>query len=78
MHPHPIKDSNNRPRSAKPRICDRNRRGEMATVTSAVETTALKIERIRADIERHCGLRARMTGQACRRILNGEQVPTAE
>jgi transposase, IS5 family len=50
----------------------------MATVTSAVETTALKIERIRADIERHCGLGARMTDQARRRILNGEQVPTAE
>jgi transposase, IS5 family len=60
----------------------------MATATPAVETTAtmragnlptaLKIERIRADIERHCGLGARMTDQARRRILNGEQVPTAE
>jgi transposase, IS5 family len=56
--------------------------------TSAVETTAamgapdlptaMKIEGIRADIEHYCDLGARVIDQARRRVLNGEQVPTAE
>jgi len=40
--------------------------------------TALKIESIRADIAHYCGLGERVIDQARRRVLNGEQVPTAE
>jgi len=40
--------------------------------------TAMKIESIRADIEHYCGLGTQVTDQARRRVLNGEQVPTAE
>jgi IS5 family transposase len=60
----------------------------VTSATSALETTAtmratdlptaLKIESIRADIEHYCGLGARVIGQARRRVLDGEQVPTAE
>jgi IS5 family transposase len=60
----------------------------VTSATSAVETTAtmhaadlptaLKIESIRADIEHYCGLGMRVIDQASRRVLNGEQVPTAE
>ena len=60
----------------------------VTSATSALETTAtmhatdlpaaLKIESIRADIEHYCGLGARVIDQARRRVLNGEQVPTAE
>jgi IS5 family transposase len=60
----------------------------VTNATSAVETTAtmhaadlptaLKIESIRADIEHYCGLGMRVIDQARRRVLNGEQVPTAE
>ena len=61
---------------------------EVTNATSALETTAtmratdlptaLKIESIRADIEHYCGLGTRVIDQARRRVLNGEQVPTAE
>jgi transposase, IS5 family len=60
----------------------------VTSATSALETTAtmraedlptaLKIESIRADIGHYCGLGARVIDQARRRVLNGEQVPTAE
>jgi transposase, IS5 family len=49
-----------------------------ATMRATDLPTALKIESIRADIEHHCGLGARVIDQARRRVLNGEQVPTAE
>jgi hypothetical protein len=38
----------------------------------------LKIESIRADIEHYRGLGTQVSDQARRRVLNGEQVPTAE
>jgi IS5 family transposase len=49
-----------------------------ATMHAADLPTALKIESIRADIEHYCGLGTRVIDQARRRVLNGEQVPTAE
>src|SRR3977135_1741929 len=39
---------------------------------------AVAIEEIRKDIEHYCGLGSRVIDQARRRVLNGEQVPTAE
>src|SRR3982074_1796818 len=39
---------------------------------------AVAIEEIRKDIEHYCGLGSRLIDQARRRVLNGEQVPTAE
>lgn len=39
---------------------------------------ALTIEVCRADIERYCGLGDRVIDQSRRRVLEGEQVPTAE
>jgi IS5 family transposase len=60
----------------------------VTSATSALETTgtmpaadlptALKIESIRADIEHYCSLGAPVIDQARRRVLNREQVPTAE
>ena len=60
----------------------------MTSATSALETTAtmcptdlptaLKIDSIRADIKHYLGLGERVIDQARRRVLNGEQVPTAE
>lgn len=38
----------------------------------------LAIEEIRKDIEHYCGLGSHVIDQARRRVLNGEQVPTAE
>ena len=49
-----------------------------ATMRSTHLPTALKIESIRADIEHYLGLGERVIDQACRRVLSGEQVPTAE
>jgi IS5 family transposase len=41
-------------------------------------TTAMKIEGLREEIAHYCALGARVIGQARRRVLDGEQVPTAE
>jgi IS5 family transposase len=49
-----------------------------ATMCPADLPTALKIDSIRADIKHYLGLGERVIDQARRRVLNGEQVPTAE
>jgi IS5 family transposase len=41
-------------------------------------TTALKIEALRGEIAHYCDLGGRVINQARRRVLDGEQVPTAE
>jgi IS5 family transposase len=40
--------------------------------------TAMKIDALRQEIAHYCGLGARVIDQARRRVLDGEQVPTAE
>jgi IS5 family transposase len=40
--------------------------------------TAMKIDALRDEIAHYCGLGRRVIGQARRRVLDGEQVPTAE
>jgi transposase, IS5 family len=40
--------------------------------------TAMKIDALREEIAHYCGLGARVIDQARRRVLDGEQVPTAE
>ena len=49
-----------------------------ATMRATDLPTALKIESIGADIEHYLGLGERVIDQARRRVLNREQVPTAE
>jgi IS5 family transposase len=49
-----------------------------ATMRATDLPTALKIESIRADIEHYFSLGERVIDQARRRVLNSEQVPTAE
>jgi transposase, IS5 family len=41
-------------------------------------TTAMKIEGLREEIAHYCALGTRVIGQARRRVLDGEQVPTSE
>ena len=60
----------------------------VASATAAVETTAtmrgtdllaaMRIAALRDEIAHYCGLGARVIDQARRRVLDGEQVPTAE
>jgi transposase, IS5 family len=40
--------------------------------------TTMKIEALRNEIAHYCDLGARVIDQACRRVIDGEQVPTAE
>jgi len=60
----------------------------VAAAQAALQTTArmcgkdlmttMKIDALRDEIAHYCGLGARVMDQACRRVLDGEQVPTAE
>jgi transposase, IS5 family len=49
-----------------------------ATMRGKDVTTAMKIEALRGEIAHYCVLGARVIDQARRRVLDGEQVPTAE
>jgi IS5 family transposase len=49
-----------------------------ATMRGKDLTAAMKIEALREEIAHYCGLGARVIGQARRRVLDGEQVSTAE
>ncbi len=60
----------------------------VAAAQAALQTTArmrgkdlmttMKIDALRDEIAHYCGLGARVIDQARRRVLDGEQVPTAE